>query len=214
MFPSSNRRAGFTLIELLVVIAIIAILAAVLFPVFILAQKNARKSGCQSHLKQLGNAAIMYLDDSNGVWLDQRPYTIAFYKYLKNRNVFKCPEDALRDKLGASGPDSERVSYLRNSETFLKCSGGVCVPKPLHVSEIAKPSGFVVLVDDDNRTAPATWSSPVSDSAFHAVSQTGRHSGQDNYLLGDGHIKSVASTDIAEGASVYSGITWDPSVNP
>ena len=50
----SRRRDAFTLIELLVVIAIIAILAAILFPVFARARENARKSTCQSNLKQLG----------------------------------------------------------------------------------------------------------------------------------------------------------------
>ena len=57
------RRKGFTLIELLVVIAIIAILAAILFPVFARARENARKSNCLSNLKQLGNGMMMYVQD-------------------------------------------------------------------------------------------------------------------------------------------------------
>jgi prepilin-type N-terminal cleavage/methylation domain-containing protein/prepilin-type processing-associated H-X9-DG protein len=58
-----HRRRGFTLIELLVVIAIIAILAAILFPVFAQARDKARQAVCQSNLKQLGNAVSMYLQD-------------------------------------------------------------------------------------------------------------------------------------------------------
>jgi prepilin-type N-terminal cleavage/methylation domain-containing protein/prepilin-type processing-associated H-X9-DG protein len=58
-----RRRAGFTLIELLVVIAIIAILAAILFPVFARARENARRSSCQSNLKQLGLSFIQYAQD-------------------------------------------------------------------------------------------------------------------------------------------------------
>ena len=58
-----QRRRGFTLIELLVVIAIIAILAAILFPVFAQARDKARQAACQSNLKQLGNAVSMYLQD-------------------------------------------------------------------------------------------------------------------------------------------------------
>jgi len=61
--PESGRGAGFTLIELLVVIAIIAILAAILFPVFARARENARKSTCQSNLKQIGLAFMQYAQD-------------------------------------------------------------------------------------------------------------------------------------------------------
>src|SRR5438874_12306579 len=58
-----NRRPGFTLIELLVVIAIIAILAAILFPVFARARESARRSTCMSNLKQVGTSTMMYLQD-------------------------------------------------------------------------------------------------------------------------------------------------------
>src|SRR2546423_743244 len=63
----SRNRAGFTLIELLVVIAIIAILAAILFPVFAQAREAARKAACQSNLKQLGSAITMYTQDYDEV---------------------------------------------------------------------------------------------------------------------------------------------------
>lgn len=61
-------RTGFTLIELLVVIAIIALLAAILFPVFSRAKENARKSTCQSNLKQLATAYLMYAQDYDGIY--------------------------------------------------------------------------------------------------------------------------------------------------
>jgi prepilin-type N-terminal cleavage/methylation domain-containing protein len=60
MMPRRDVAKGFTLIELLVVIAIIAILAAILFPVFARARENARKSTCQSNLKQIGIGIAMY----------------------------------------------------------------------------------------------------------------------------------------------------------
>jgi len=109
------RKQGFTLIELLVVIAIIAILAAILFPVFARARENARKSTCQSNLKQLSQATLMYVQDydqvyprlyqyqggtatfhPNGVhgagyyldWID------VIYPYVKNEQAFACPSDS------------------------------------------------------------------------------------------------------------------------
>jgi len=61
--PSTKRRTGFTLIELLVVIAIIAVLAAILFPVFAKAREKARQITCLSNMKELGLASQMYLQD-------------------------------------------------------------------------------------------------------------------------------------------------------
>ncbi|NCO34930.1 MAG: hypothetical protein AUJ92_00850 [Armatimonadetes bacterium CG2_30_59_28] len=63
-----RRDKGFTLIELLVVIAIIAILAAILFPVFARAREKARTASCQSNLKQIGLAMMMYVQDFDEVY--------------------------------------------------------------------------------------------------------------------------------------------------
>src|SRR5262245_27837646 len=100
-------RAGFTLIELLVVIAIIAILAAILFPVFARAREAARKAQCQSNLKQIGHAFEMYRQDWDGFY----PTTNSGYltpeglvaawdtgmiqPYIKNWKVLQCPSDGL-----------------------------------------------------------------------------------------------------------------------
>src|SRR6476660_5693806 len=111
------RRRGFTLIELLVVIAIIAILAAILFPVFAQAREAARKASCQSNLKQLGAAIMMYAQDydqkyphegwnsgdSNvdGYAIPSASQCAAglgtnvgngeIIPYVKSRGVYKCP---------------------------------------------------------------------------------------------------------------------------
>lgn len=106
-------RHGFTLIELLVVIAIIAILAAILFPVFAQARSAARKTACLSNVKQMGTGMLMYLQDydekfpswnwgffcnggNNGASRDSTAFwTNAIFPYVKNQAVYQCSEDIL-----------------------------------------------------------------------------------------------------------------------
>ncbi len=96
-----RTRQGFTLIELLVVIAIIAILAAILFPVFGRARENARRSSCQSNLKQIGLGVIQYRQDYDEFFpLASRPTANPFFgwadtiqPYLKSTQIYQCPSE-------------------------------------------------------------------------------------------------------------------------
>ncbi len=103
-----NRRKGFTLIELLVVIAIIAILAAILFPVFAKAREKARQISCLSNEKQIGLAFIQYTQDnderltngegyinmSNNYQGDGSGWAGQLYPYIKSTALFHCPDDS------------------------------------------------------------------------------------------------------------------------
>jgi prepilin-type N-terminal cleavage/methylation domain-containing protein/prepilin-type processing-associated H-X9-DG protein len=113
--PAENNRArrdhlkrtgkgGFTLIELLVVIAIIAILAAILFPVFAKARGRAKQIACMSNVKQLSTAFITYFQDNDdrfppyaGVqtWGDHQGWSERVFPYVKNMEVYRCPENEL-----------------------------------------------------------------------------------------------------------------------
>jgi len=120
-------RRGFTLIELLVVIAIIAILAAILFPVFAQAREKARSASCQSNLKQLGLAIMMYKQDYDehfpfGGWRPGNPgqgtwdWQNSVAPYIKNKGVYRCPDSTDSDE---SPQDPTVWQWNRNPVSYL-----------------------------------------------------------------------------------------------
>ncbi len=124
---STTRTSGFTLIELLVVIAIIAILAAILFPVFASAREKARQTTCESNMKQLGLAILQYTQDfdevfpaggnSNSLYNGGDPsgnWILTVSPYVKSINTFMCPDDAGAAKVSVW--QGIGVSYSANGE--------------------------------------------------------------------------------------------------
>jgi prepilin-type N-terminal cleavage/methylation domain-containing protein/prepilin-type processing-associated H-X9-DG protein len=124
-----RRSSGFTLIELLVVIAIIAILAAILFPVFAQAREKARQTSCLSNMKQLSLGIMQYTQDYDEVFpvghidgstlgWSNVSWTVAVEPYIKSLGVFFCPTDAVS---GENAPDpgaypwaGRLISYAAN----------------------------------------------------------------------------------------------------
>ncbi|MBW3636538.1 MAG: DUF1559 domain-containing protein, partial [Armatimonadetes bacterium] len=119
----TQAKKGFTLIELLVVIAIIAILAAILFPVFGRARENARRSSCQSNLKQIGLGMKQYVQDYdekfplaiNKAAADatveelRTGWAIQAQPYLKSAQIFQCPSEV--NPPGGTDPSVATTSY-------------------------------------------------------------------------------------------------------
>lgn len=150
MMSRSTRRSGFTLIELLVVIAIIAILAAILFPVFAQAREKARQTSCLSNLKQQGLAFGMYIQDYdecfpkaqfwNGgnfsnyyEWSSQ----LCIQPYIKNRDLYRCPSDSFAKGQNAAyyGLPADRnpvpITYMANAISPFWTMWGVSNPQGL-----------------------------------------------------------------------------------
>ena len=182
-------KRGFTLIELLVVIAIIAILAAILFPVFGQARENARRSSCQSNLKQLGISFMQYSQDFDethpGVWFgpiaagpwSQPSDANTFYKwmdavhpYVKNEGVFNCPSDSFNRKYsfrnanGQNGYGSYAMSnaYFGNWDAFNGPASDYNQGVTRTLSSIQAPASSVWVVDGGSqylRSYSQSWKS-------------------------------------------------------
>lgn len=128
-----NRRSGFTLIELLVVIAIIAILAAILFPVFAQAKLAAKKAASLSNVKQTGLANLMYCTDyddqftaqfidETGPWGWQNTWIMHVLPYMKSYEIVKDPTDNVQ--LVSSYNSGPKFSYVANGIVLGDPSGG------------------------------------------------------------------------------------------
>jgi len=146
---------AFTLIELLVVVAIIALLAAILFPVFNQAREDGRRASCQSNLRQLGLGFIQYTQDYDEYW----PVGVGaaagsaygtgwagpIYTYVKNQQVYTCPSDPAAPGGYWAGvyPGTSELSYVYN-ENFSTWAGNSAI-SPIMNAQLGGSSLTVVL---------------------------------------------------------------------
>lgn len=207
-----KNRNAFTLIELLVVIAIIALLAAILFPVFGRARESARRSSCLSNMKQIGTALLQYTQDYDeklpgngsldpGAGLSQgftdasadRNWANCMAKYSRNLAIFICPSSLPYTTTGSSGsPYAELPRDGVNGNTSYAYNGIVADRNLAVIPEAAN----IVMLHEFNIFIRAAQQRPYQTSGsnytqFHNIKMDNTHFDGASRLFCDGHAKWV-----------------------
>ena len=210
-----SKVKGFTLIELLVVIAIIAILAAILFPVFARARENARRSSCQSNLKQLGLGIIQYNQDYDERYPFNNAGTVGagvrntwdlqIQPYTKSMQVLTCPSDTStpRIALGAPYGDVTRSYILAgyvNGVSLAEVNAPALTTMLLEKNGQESGQPALTATAWDRYTIMGHTDQEAANGLYHLndamtpAGAEGRHLGTNNILYADGHVKQHKAT--------------------
>ena len=175
-----SRRSGFTLIELLVVIAIIAILAAILFPVFARARAKAQQTQCLSNMKQLGLGVLMYASDWDqkvpstwpcswsyqGNFTGAMHYPTMIWPYVRNQAIFACPSATTKEYGLSPAFAATPHGYVGYAVNGVMTDRGL--GKSLSLDAIPNPADIVVLQETATNTAACNNNLPVLSGATYA----------------------------------------------
>ncbi|MEI6501936.1 MAG: DUF1559 domain-containing protein [Armatimonadota bacterium] len=213
------RRSGFTLIELLVVIAIIAILAAILFPVFAKAREKARQSSCLSNVKQMGLAFMQYAQDYDetlptdwvtlppGVaWTDRYTWRAMISPYIKNTQIFTCPSDTAAYTGALAGQCQNGEGNLPGSygdNTFHWDAGVPNPPGTLYckLGQIVMPAQLITVGDSSGGGHQISFQLNTLNTVRADVGSM-RHNEGCNYGFADGHAKWLKPSAVEDTAAV------------
>jgi prepilin-type N-terminal cleavage/methylation domain-containing protein/prepilin-type processing-associated H-X9-DG protein len=221
MSSAMRRKFGFTLIELLIVIAIIAILAAILFPVFARARENARRASCMSNVKQIGLGVMQYIQDYDekfpGYYTDpngngfqentaDRGWAENIQPYLRSTQIYQCPSEptAPSPNNGMGYSDYFINALLASNETT---PADLIIEQPTNggraLAALAAPSLTVMNGDGGafrSENQMANWPYNNLDPG-----QYRRHLSGNNFSFADGHCKWYRPESIKSAAPVSGG---------
>ena len=213
-------RKGFTLIELLVVVAIIAILAAILFPVFAQARDKARMTTCISNMRQMGSAFMMYTQDYDETFPkgyhrvpdgSDYPWYLEVAPYTRNVSIFRCPSDRNPMMIG----QFLTGAYRKTIEDFgvsIIANYDVMPPTDLQsvtVAQVPAPAQLISLVDMRDIGAWKGWTGYWGVMPWHQASPKGKYGTE--YLTGDEVMKDLLAAE-AGNAATGQGQKFGPRV--